>query len=173
MSRIKLICKSINEDGIGITSFNNLPCYVENFLPNEEAEVQIIHKGYNKYFARIIKHTKISEKRVEPKCRYFNICGGCQLMHIDYDEQIKIKKEYVKKLFYEKNIEIDDIECIKQENNLFYRNKIQAPIVNNKRGFYKLKSKEFNATFKVEQIIKIISGDLPSPKARKIWSAKL
>ena len=36
-----------------------------------------------------------------------------------------------------------------------------------------IKSSEFKIKFKVEQIINIISGDLLSPKARKIWSAKL
>ena len=42
--------------------------------------------------ARVIDITRYSENRVEPKCRYFDTCGGCSIQHIDSTAQIAFKQ---------------------------------------------------------------------------------
>ena len=34
--------------------------------------------------------------RRAPRCRHFGDCGGCQFQHVDYDEQVRQKGEFVK-----------------------------------------------------------------------------
>ena len=45
------------------------------------------------------------------KCPYFSLCGGCSKLDKTYEEEIKEKEEYIKKLFqsvgYKKDVEID------------------------------------------------------------------
>jgi len=38
-----------------------------------------------------------SETRVDPRCQHFGECGGCQLQHLDYPEQLRFKTEIVLK----------------------------------------------------------------------------
>ena len=34
--------------------------------------------------------------RIEPKCPHFTVCGGCNMQHIQLDEQIRLKQEVLK-----------------------------------------------------------------------------
>ena len=34
--------------------------------------------------------------RIEPPCRFFEQCGGCQLQHISYEKQLEFKTQQVK-----------------------------------------------------------------------------
>ncbi|KAI8838899.1 S-adenosyl-L-methionine-dependent methyltransferase [Chytridium lagenaria] len=43
----------------------------------------------------LVKIVKQSEKRIEPKCKYFNNCSGCSFQHISYEDQLKRKKAFV------------------------------------------------------------------------------
>ena len=60
---------------------------------------------------------------MELKCPYSSLCGGCSKLNISYDEEIKEKELYVKKLFstvgYKK-----DIEIVRADNPYYYRNKV-------------------------------------------------
>lgn len=60
---------------------------------------------------------------MELKCPYFNLCGGCNKLNLTYEEEIKEKEEYVKKLFssvgYKK-----DVEVVKADSPYYYRNKV-------------------------------------------------
>jgi tRNA/tmRNA/rRNA uracil-C5-methylase (TrmA/RlmC/RlmD family) len=37
--------------------------------------------------------------RVEPRCRYFTECGGCQYQHVRYERQLELKHKQVRDLF--------------------------------------------------------------------------
>ncbi len=60
---------------------------------------------------------------MELKCPYSSLCGGCNKLDISYEEEIKEKELYIKKLFlsigYKKNIEV-----VKADNPYYYRNKV-------------------------------------------------
>jgi len=43
--------------------------------------------------------TKASPERVEPACRYFGACGGCQYQHVAYEAQLRIKHKQIADLF--------------------------------------------------------------------------
>ena len=61
---------------------------------------------------------------MELKCPYFKECGGCSKLDITYEEEIKEKELYIKKLFdsigYHKPIEV-----VKADDPYYYRNKVQ------------------------------------------------
>jgi 23S rRNA (uracil1939-C5)-methyltransferase len=62
-------------------------------LPGEAVEIVIkkIKKDY--ITATVKKIIEPSPHRVEPACKYFGTCGGCQLQHVSYKRQITLKEE--------------------------------------------------------------------------------
>ena len=49
--------------------------------------------------ARLLTVVNPSASRVQPLCRYFGDCGGCQYQHIAYEVQLGIKHKQVCDLF--------------------------------------------------------------------------
>lgn len=66
---------------------------------------------------------------MKPRCPYFGTCGGCQLQHLPYEEQLERKREMVKKCVEEQGIfDLEVQPTLGMEDPWFYRNKIQFPI---------------------------------------------
>ena len=120
--------------GNGIGNINGKIIFVKGALPGETVDL-IITKDKKSFMEGTI-NTIIykSSKRVEPFCKYFGVCGGCSLCHLNYENTLKYKKERVKNILSKFDIPI--INVIRNENDLYYRNKIELKIVDGKLGFY-------------------------------------
>lgn len=120
--------------GNGIGNINGKIIFVKEALPGETVDV-IITKDKKSFMEGTI-NTIIykSSKRVEPFCKYFGVCGGCSLCHLNYENTLEYKKERVKNIL--SKFDIPKINVIKNENDLYYRNKIELKIVDGKLGFY-------------------------------------
>lgn len=46
--------------------------------------------------ARLLTIKKQSKFRVKPKCAIYEACGGCQLMHLRYDQQLDFKVDLLR-----------------------------------------------------------------------------
>ena len=126
----------LDHQGRGIGKINNKIIFIKNALPKELVEVKIIKDKKNYQEGIITNYIKKSDKRINPKCPYYEQCGGCNLMHINYQDQIKYKQEKIENIIHkyvDKFIKINKI--IPCENIYNYRNKITFH-VNNKIGLY-------------------------------------
>lgn len=127
--------------GRGIAKINNKIVFVENALPNEIVDIEIINdkKNYS-----IAKRTNILKKSIFRRnaCPYSNFCGGCDLVDLEYNEQLKYKAEKIKELInrnFSNDIKINDIIYDKEFS---YRNKILLHISEDKLGFFEKKSND-------------------------------
>ena len=120
--------------GNGIGNINGKIIFVKGALPGETVDVTITKD--KKSFMEGTINTIIykSSKRVEPFCKYFGVCGGCSLCHLNYENTLEYKKERVKNIL--SKFDIPKINVIKNVNDLYYRNKIELKIVDGKLGFY-------------------------------------
>ncbi|KAJ3212156.1 tRNA(m5U54)methyltransferase [Dinochytrium kinnereticum] len=50
-------------------------------------------------FADLVTVERASERRIEPRCKYFRDCSGCSFQHISYEDQLKRKKRMVETAF--------------------------------------------------------------------------
>ena len=131
MNRLLLTIKRIGINGEGIAYYKRKAVFVPYTIPGEEVEVEI-EKDYGTYFSgKAVEIKKMSPERIKPACPYFKECGGCQLQHINYPYQLKLKKEMVEesfdKYFDGNNSKYQIFDTIGMDNPFGYRNKTQLP----------------------------------------------
>ncbi|MDP4219229.1 MAG: 23S rRNA (uracil(1939)-C(5))-methyltransferase RlmD [Bacteroidota bacterium] len=73
--------------------------FVEGALANEKITVEIVKAKGNFADARLLKVLEPSADRRKPICVDFGVCGGCSLLHMNYDAQLFWKKQQVKEIF--------------------------------------------------------------------------
>lgn len=86
-------------NGCGVGRYQKKPIFVTGSLPNETVEIRIIEQKNKYILAKLLNVNKVSEHRVTVKCQHFSLCGGCDLQHLDYAEQLLFKKNKVIELF--------------------------------------------------------------------------
>lgn len=120
--------------GNGIGNINGKIIFVKGALPGETVDVTITKDKKSFMEGNISTIIYKSSKRVEPFCKYFGVCGGCSLCHLNYENTLEYKKDRVKNIL--SKFDIPKINVIRNENDLYYRNKIELKIVDGKLGFY-------------------------------------
>ncbi len=124
--------EKLDDFGRGIVKIDNKVCFVKNALKDEIVEVEITS---NKKKYMVGKSSKIitkSNERIIPKCKYYELCGGCNLSHMTFNEENNFKIEKVKNIF-RKFAGLDiDIKKINYKDEYNYRNKIVLRVKDNK-----------------------------------------
>lgn len=130
----------LDHQGRGIAYIDDKITFVENALPGEEVLIKITNskKKYNEGIVK--KYIQKSKKRVDNVCPFYESCGGCNILHMSYNDQLEYKENKIKDIM-KKYANIDKlskiIKCDKQFN---YRNKVTLKVENNIIGYYKKKS---------------------------------
>ena len=60
-------------------------------IPGERVLAEVTREDASYIEATTVAVLEASGARVTPRCEYFGTCGGCQLQHIDYAEQLRLK----------------------------------------------------------------------------------
>ena len=70
-------------------------CFIDLTIPGDVVDIQITLKKRNYREAKVIKYQKLSDKRTEPVCKHFGVCGGCKWQNMKYEVQLVFKQKYV------------------------------------------------------------------------------
>jgi tRNA/tmRNA/rRNA uracil-C5-methylase (TrmA/RlmC/RlmD family) len=97
--RLNLGIHDIAFGGEGVGRVEDFVVFVPFVIAGEEVEIEVTEVKKNFARARLLRVLKASPERVEPECRYFARCGGCQYQHIRYAEQLRVKHKQVADLF--------------------------------------------------------------------------
>jgi len=114
-------------EGKSIARYEGLVVFVENAVPGDliTARLLKIKKSYAE--AKVVKIEHPSPLRVEPRCKYFGVCGGCRWQHVDYQAQLRFKQQQVADVFERigsfSNINI--LPIIGADDIYFYRGKME------------------------------------------------
>lgn len=81
--------------GAGLARVGGKVCFVEKVLAGERVIVDVLEQRKNFSKARIRQVLEPSPHRVDPKCRHFGKCGGCQYQMMSYEEELRVKSEQV------------------------------------------------------------------------------
>jgi len=138
-----VIIEDMSLEGEGIAHLEQGTCFVPYALESEEVVIDDISNDNHKLRARLVKVLKESSRRVKPKCPYFFKCGGCQIMHCNYDTQCLFKELKLKRIFEKQGLFLKIEPCV-QSQEFGFRNSIQLKleIIDNQLqvGFYERNS---------------------------------
>ncbi len=101
--------------------------FLDNAVPGDVVDVQT-HKKRKSYFeGTAVAFHSLSEKRVEPECEHFGVCGGCKWQNMGYDHQLYYKqKEVENNLKRIGHLDLPEIQSILGSKDIyFYRNKME------------------------------------------------
>ena len=90
--RLTLTLESWGPLGEAIAMIEDKPVFVFGGIPGEEVVVEVIRERRDYIAAEVTQVVKASPYRVDAPCRYFGQCTGCQWQHIDYAQQLELKR---------------------------------------------------------------------------------
>ncbi len=119
-------------EGKSVGKHHDKVVFVHYAVPGDIVDLQVTKKKKSYLEARVIRYKKYSPLRIEPKCSYFGICGGCKWQHLDYQQQLLFKqKQVVDNLQRIGRIDTSSIKpIIANETPYFYRNKLEFTFSN-------------------------------------------
>lgn len=127
---IELPIDTFGRHGEGVGTWKNRLVYVNDALPGEKVQVQLSAVRQSYAHGKLMTVVKSSPERVTPPCPLFGHCGGCQLMHLGDQHQLRVKRERVVRAFeaYASLKQVVIEACRASPQPLHYRNKIQLPV---------------------------------------------
>jgi len=176
-----LTIKRLGINGEGVGYFKKQVVFVPGALPGEEIIAEATNINRNFAEGKIKTILKKSKHRIKPPCPIYKECGGCQLQHLKYEQQLKEKRDIViQALERHTNASIEKFdvkETIGMKEPWGYRNKSQFQIGINKgkviAGLYSMNSHQLidipncmvqhPATNKAVSVVKQILADLHVP----------
>lgn len=133
--------EKLDHFGRGITYLEDKICFVENALPGEIVDVNIVHRNKKYLEAKVVKYLKKSSMRINDECPYSSVCGGCVLGHMTYEVENQWKEERIKEIFQRFTIvNPDKIKPIIFQDRNHYRNKIVLHGDGNSLGLFQEKT---------------------------------
>ena len=79
-------------NGEGVAKIDGKIFLIDNALIGETVDIEIVEENSNYSLARAKNVLKPSNNRTNPPCPYFSECGGCDVQHLNYEEQLNFKQ---------------------------------------------------------------------------------
>lgn len=101
--------------------------FLSNAVPGDIVDIRTGRKRKSYYEGKAIKFHHLSDKRVDPVCEHFGVCGGCKWQHMNYTDQLAYKqKEVTNNLIRIGHLDLPEITPIAgSSKTYFYRNKME------------------------------------------------
>lgn len=111
-------------------------CYVSGALEGETVLCTVTLEKKNYRLCRTEKVLHPSVYRISPGCSVYGKCGGCQLLHVDYPHQLRIKQQIAEEILHPFHLS----PILPDPAPFRYRNKALIPHHGKRIGFYREKS---------------------------------
>ena len=121
-------------EGMSVAKPEGRVVFIPFGVPGDVVDIEVYKRKKNFFEGKILNFKKMSDKRVEPVCQHFGLCGGCKWQQMAYEWQIQYKQKQVKDNFDRiGKIEYPEIRPILGcEKQFFYRNKLEYNFSNRK-----------------------------------------
>lgn len=171
----KVEVTKLDHQGRGIAKINDKVIFIPNALPRETIDVDIVLEKKKYYEGTIKEIINASDKRIKPVCPYFEECGGCQFLNMNYQDSLDYKQNKVEEIMNKYlGIKIKINNIVACDNNLYYRNKTTFQVKND-IGFFKEKTntlipvdKCYISDIKINDIYKAIKDNIDLTNVKQV-----
>ena len=116
-------------EGAGVGRADGQVVFVPRAIAGETLRVRIVNVGRTAAHGEILDVLTPSAHRTPPDCPYFDRCGGCDFRHMDYAEELRLKKQRVLDAFSRLGgVELAELPITGARELDGYRNKVQYPV---------------------------------------------
>ena len=121
--------ESFGSNGEGIVYSGKTVFFAPFTVVGEKAKFKALKVKDNIGYAKVLEVFTPADERVRPRCPVFTKCGGCQIQHIKYGAQLKLKTKTVKDALRKiAGINYEVPLTVKSDRQYEYRNKLQLPV---------------------------------------------
>lgn len=142
--QIRLTIEDLSTTGEGVAKQDGFIFFVKDTLIGDVVVAQIMKCKSSYGYAKVISYEKRSEHWMDPICPVARQCGGCQLQHCAYDEQLRYKQEKVLHCFVriagmkQETVQPLIEPIVGMDQPFYYRNKAQFPVQRDKNGIVQI-----------------------------------
>ena len=131
------------ENGLSPTELERaegLVTFVEGGVPVDHAEVSLTKIKKSFLEGKMVRLITPSPHRIAPRCRHFEVCGGCTFQNLGYEQQLRFKEQMVKEtLEHLGGIPAKEVDRVLRpilgcEDPWHYRNKIEVSFWQDRGG---------------------------------------
>ncbi len=132
----EVVIEDIGSTGEGIGKIDGYTLFVKDATIGDTVMAKVMKTKKNYGYGRLMEIVKPSPYRVTPRCENAKACGGCQIQHLSYEEQLKFKENKVKNLLERVGHVSDYVmhPILGMDEPYHYRNKAQFPVGLSKDG---------------------------------------
>ncbi len=132
-------------------------------LPGERVHIRLIEEKRGFARGELLELLEPSPHRILPRCKHFEVCGGCHYQNLPYEEQLKVKREILRdQLVRIGRIENPPVhETLASPSPWNYRNHVQFHLTKDgKLGYVKAQS---------PTVFAISECHLPESSINSLW----
>ena len=122
-------------EGMGVARLEGRVVFVPHTIRGEQWRVRLEKVNKKVAWGRGVELLVPSPERREPDCPLMGRCGGCQFRHMTYTQELEAKRQRVADALERVGgVHLDLPPVLGAEEPLRYRNKVQFPVAEEKRG---------------------------------------
>jgi 23S rRNA (uracil1939-C5)-methyltransferase len=121
-------------EGKSLAKHEGKVIFMENAVPGDIVSVRLIKNKKDWAEGQVLRTTVYSPERIQPFCKHFGVCGGCQWQMLPYEKQLEYKQDQVlQSLRRIGKLDLPEINSILgSANTIHYRNKLEYTFSNRK-----------------------------------------
>lgn len=119
--------RDASTDGRGVAKYEDKIIFTEFTVPGDVVQLRVYDKHKKMFIGELKEILTPSERRTEPLCRHFGICGGCKWQMMKYDSQLFFKTKHIQDIL-ERIGNFKDITvkpALPSDTEYYYRNKLE------------------------------------------------
>lgn len=132
---LELTVEQMEFGGEGIAMHEGQRVVFKGGILGQKVKVLVKKVRKNKIDGKLLAVLEPSPLETEEACSHFGVCGGCSMLPVPYEEQLRIKKEQLNKLFQTNgHEEVCLTEVIGSPSAYEYKNKMEFTFGDEEKG---------------------------------------